>query len=110
MIFGLISVLLNASAQIVLKKATQLNSITILDFFKNPFLYLTGILYLLSIIFWFLALSKLSLTVAYPLQALGYALVCIAAIYLFRDSMTMMNWLGILLILSGVVLTQVGKQ
>jgi multidrug transporter EmrE-like cation transporter len=110
MIYALLSVTINAAAQIVLKKATEFNAGATIDIIKNPFLYLTGILYLTSIIFWFVALSKLSLTVAYPMQALGYVVVSIAAILIFKENMTHVNWLGIALILLGVFFTQFGKS
>ena len=110
MIYALLSVLINATAQIVLKKATQVNMGTAIHVLKNPFLYLTGALYVSSIVLWFLALSKLSLTVAYPMQALGYVLVSLAAIAIFKENMSYGNWIGIALILLGVFFTGFGKS
>jgi multidrug transporter EmrE-like cation transporter len=109
MIFGIISVLLNACAQLAIKKATQQDTSTLSDLLKNPFLYLTAFLYATSIYAWFIALSRLNLTVAYPLQALGYVVVTIAAVNFLNEEMTIINWIGITVIIIGVVLTQLGR-
>lgn len=109
MIFGIVSILLNACAQLAIKKATQLENSSILDLAKNPFLYVTAFLYLTSIYAWFIALGKLNLTVAYPLQALGYVIVSVAAVSFLNERMTLINWIGISTIILGVILTQIGR-
>lgn len=110
MIFAIVSVILNAAAQVSLKKATMVNSGLISPMLRNPFLYFTAVLYMTSIITWFLALSRIQLSLAYPLQAIGYLIVTIAAIEIFKERVSVLNWLGLVLILAGVVLTQSGKQ
>jgi len=109
MVYAFISVLLNAFAQISLKKSTSLNSATLIDLLKNPFLLLTGIFYMTSIATWFLALSRIPLSLGYPLQAVGYLIVTGAAVSLFKEQMNILNWVGLIVILIGVVLTQVGR-
>jgi multidrug transporter EmrE-like cation transporter len=109
MVYALVSVLLNGFAQIALKKSTTLNSATVIDLLKNPFLYLTGIFYMTSIVTWFLALSRIPLSLGYPLQALGYLIVTGAAVLLFKEQVNVVNWIGLVVILVGVVLTQVGR-
>ena len=108
--YALISVLLNAIAQVALKKSTSMTSSGVIDFLKNPFLYLTAVCYLTSIFTWFLALSRIPLSVGYPLQALGYLLVTAVAVILFKEHVNLMNWLGLVVILVGVVLTQAGRH
>ena len=109
MVYAFISVLLNAFAQISLKKSISLNSATLIDLLKNPFLFLTGIFYLTSIVTWFLALSRIPLSLGYPLQAVGYLIVTGAAVLLFKEQINRLNWVGLIVILIGVVLTQVGR-
>ncbi len=110
MIYAVISVLLNAFAQLTLKKATSFNTGSVLFLMKNPYLYLTVILYMTSIVTWFLALSRLPVSVAYPLQAVGYLIVTLAAVSVFKEQIGLLNWLGLFLILAGVILTQAGRQ
>jgi len=109
-IYALISVLLNAFAQLTLKKATTLNTESALFLIKNPYLYLTAIFYTTSIITWFLALSRLQVSVAYPLQAIGYLIVTLAAVSIFKEQVSFLNWFGLCLILTGVILTQTGRK
>ena len=110
MTFALVSVFLNAFAQLAMKKATTLESGSLSLLFKNPYLYLTALFYVTSVLTWFIALSRIQLSVAYPLQAIGYLIVTLAAASLFKEQVSLLNWLGLILILSGVILTQTGKQ
>ena len=109
MLFALSSVLLNAFAQIMLKKATQVSIITYLEYLKNPYLYATFLLYSSSIALWFVALSKMELSLAYPLQALGYLIVSILSILILGEKFTLIQFFGCLVILLGVALTQFGR-
>jgi multidrug transporter EmrE-like cation transporter len=109
MVFAFVSVLLNAFAQIALKKSTSLNSATLVELVKNPYLYLTGVFYITSIVTWFLALSRIPLSLGYPLQAVGYLIVTGAAVLLFKEQVNIVNWLGLAVILIGVMLTQAGR-
>jgi multidrug transporter EmrE-like cation transporter len=108
-VYAFVSVLLNAFAQIALKKSTSLNSATLIELLKNPYLYLTGVFYLTSILTWFLALSRIPLSLGYPLQAVGYLIVTGGAVLLFKEQVNIVNWLGLAVILIGVILTQAGR-
>jgi multidrug transporter EmrE-like cation transporter len=110
MIYAIISVLLNAFAQLALKKATTINPGSFIFLIKNPYIYLTAIFYMTSIITWFLALSRLQVSIAYPLQAIGYLIVSLAAASIFKEQISLLNWFGLFLILGGVILTQIGRQ
>jgi multidrug transporter EmrE-like cation transporter len=109
MTYALISVLLNALAQLTLKKSTTFNTDSLSFLIKNPYLYLTGLFYATSIVTWFLALSRLQVSIAYPLQAIGYLIVSLAAVFIFKEQVSILNWIGLFLILGGVILTQVGR-
>ena len=110
MTYALISVFLNALAQLTLKKSITFSTGTLLDLIKNPYLYVTGFCYMTSIVTWFLALSRIQLSIAYPLQALGYLAVTVAAVLIFNEKVNTINWFGLLLILCGVVMTQIDRQ
>ena len=53
---------------------------------------------------WFLVLSQLKLSIAYPIQSVSYVLGMVAAAWLFRESVSPVQWLGALLLLGGVAL------
>jgi multidrug transporter EmrE-like cation transporter len=58
--------------------------------------------YVLSLFVWILGLSRVPVSVAYPLLSIGYVINAIAAHYLFGEAVTTTKWLGIGFIVIGV--------
>lgn len=73
-------------------------------FLKQPALYATAIFYSISIFTWFLALKLLPLSLAYPLQALGYVIVTLLAWSIFSEPTSPVQILALSMIVLGVVL------
>ena len=61
-------------------------------------------IYVLSVLLWFVVLSKAPVSVAYPLSSLAYIAVAIAAYYFLGESLTVARVCGIVIILFGVYL------
>jgi len=110
--FLLTGVLLNAGAQLLLKAGTNVLGVITLtrenwtgEFGRmavEPHL-LGGILcYGVSVIVWILGLSRVPVSIAYPMLSLGYVVNAIAAYYIFGESLTLARWLGIGFIIVGV--------
>jgi multidrug transporter EmrE-like cation transporter len=107
-------VLLNAGAQLFLKAGT--NSIGIIIFNQSNWLplswriasephILAGVAcYIVSLIIWIMALSRIEVSVAYPMLSIGYIINALAAWYLFGESLTLERMAGIGLIVAGVYL------
>ncbi|MGH8063034.1 MAG: SMR family transporter [Pseudoxanthomonas sp.] len=53
---------------------------------------------------WIMALGRLPLSHAYPFTALSIVLVVLAGATLFSESVSLMQWLGITLVVLGIVL------
>ena len=71
---------------------------------KNP-LILIGIgLYAVSMVLWLLVLSRVDLSLAYPMIALGYVGVVLASKFLLHEEVPVLRWLGTGLIVLGVFL------
>lgn len=116
MIFMLIlcGVLLNASAQLLLKAG--MSQIGHFDFSLSnaiPITYkvmgnppiITGLFfYVMSVGVWLLVLSRVQVSYAYPMLSIGYVVNAIAAYYLFGEPLTSMRMLGIFIIIAGVYL------
>jgi multidrug transporter EmrE-like cation transporter len=64
--------------------------------------------YAVSAAVWILALSRVPLSVAYPVFAFTYVGVPIASTAVFDESLTPAQWLGILLAVAGVIIVAVG--
>ena len=65
--------------------------------------------YVVSAAVWIFALSRVPLSVAYPLFALTYVGVPIASTAVFDDSLTPAQWFGIGLAVVGVVFVALGS-
>ena len=107
-------VLLNAGAQLLLKAGT--NSVGMFEFSRDNILpigwklatepHIIGGLacYVISVVVWVLALSRVEVSIAYPMLSIGYVVNAVAAWYLFGESLTASRLLGIAIIILGVVI------
>jgi multidrug transporter EmrE-like cation transporter len=110
--FLLTGVLLNAAAQLLLKAGTNvLGVITLsradwmdtLARMATQGYFITGVIfYGASLIVWILGLSRVPVSIAYPMLSLGYVINAVAAHYLFGEAVTTTRWLGIGFIVLGV--------
>lgn len=53
---------------------------------------------------WLMVLSRMDLSLAYPMMSLGYVLVTVASKYFFKEEIPMHRYLGIAIIILGIVL------
>jgi multidrug transporter EmrE-like cation transporter len=107
-------VLLNAAAQLLLKAGT--NAVGHFEFSTQNIVpvgmrlafepHIAGGLacYVVSLIVWILGLSRVPVSVAYPMLSVGYVLNAVAAWYLFGESLTAQKLIGIVFIVAGVFL------
>ena len=110
--FLLAVVLLNAGAQLLLKAGTNETGVltltrdswpdTLLQMATQRYFAMGAACYVLSLFVWILGLSRVPVSVAYPLLSLGYIANAIAAHYLFGEAVTASRWLGIGFIVVGV--------
>ena len=100
--------MLGAVGQIFFKKGMSvIGAFYIKDIIKilfNPWIFSGFVFYGSSSIIWLYSLSKFQLSSIYPLLSLGYIITCFAGVYLFNESITKTNILGIALICIGVIL------
>ena len=106
-------VLLNAVAQLLLKSgANAVGAISGWQAMRRaaPLLALHPailgglVCYAISVVVWIVALSRVDVSVAYPLLSVGYVVNALLAIWLFGESVSMQRWIGIGVILIGVAL------
>ena len=60
--------------------------------------------YAVSVVVWILALTRVQVSIAYPMLSLGYVVTAFAAWGLFGESLNAQKLLGIGIIIAGVVL------
>jgi len=105
-------VLLNAVAQLLLKAGTNVLGVvtltreqwlsTGLAVASNPYIVAGLACYVISVGVWIGALSRVEVSIAYPMLSIGYVVNALAAWYLFGEAVTMQRWLGIGFIVIGV--------
>ena len=107
-----VGILLNACAQLLLKAGTlrlgevslaPSTLITTLGHLSTNLPIIAGLcLYSLSVITWIAGLSRVDVSIAYPLLSLGYVVNAIAAYFLFGEALTPQRLIAIGIILLGV--------
>jgi multidrug transporter EmrE-like cation transporter len=108
----LTGVLLNAAAQLLLKAGTNRigefgftlgNAVPVgLKVASNPFILGGLACYAVSVIVWIMALSRVPVSVAYPMLSIGYIVNAVAAWFLFGESLGAQKLVGIGFIVVGV--------
>ncbi len=100
----IITTFIGAFGALFLKLGSKEISLTFKGLFKN-YKFLFGIfLYGVSALFFLGALRYGPLTMVYPFLSLGYIWITFLAIYFVKEKMNIMKWLGIILIIMGVIL------
>jgi multidrug transporter EmrE-like cation transporter len=110
----LTGVLLNAAAQLLLKAGT--NAVGHFEFSAQNIVpvgmklafepHILGGLgcYVVSVVVWIMALSRVEVSIAYPMLSIGYVVNALAAWYLFGEALGAMRLTGIGFIIVGVFL------
>lgn len=109
----LCGVLLNAAAQLLLKAGT--NAVGAFEFTASnlpvvaprlalePHILGGLFCYVVSVVIWIMALSRVEVSIAYPMLSIGYVVNAVAAWYLFGEAVTGTRLIGIAFIIIGVV-------
>jgi multidrug transporter EmrE-like cation transporter len=99
--FILAGVLLNAAAQLLLKAGT--NAVPLgLRLAIEPHVLGGLACYVVSVVVWLVALSRVPVSIAYPMLSIGYVVNAVAARYLLGETLTPMRLAGIGIIVLGV--------
>ncbi|TMI17893.1 MAG: 4-amino-4-deoxy-L-arabinose transferase [Betaproteobacteria bacterium] len=97
----LVGVLLNAAAQLLLKAGTNAMPLG-LRLAIEPHILAGLACYVVSVVVWIVALSRVPVSIAYPMLSIGYVVNAIAAWYLLGEAVTPMRLVGIGIIVLGV--------
>lgn len=108
----LTGVLLNAVAQLALKASVSDTGVINFDLTSlvssagtlvvNVWLWLGLLCYGISVVVWILALSRVDVSIAYPMLSIGYVVNAIAAWHLFDEPLGLGRIVGIGIIILGV--------
>ncbi len=114
------SVILNAVSLVLLKRYAHLSAplpaesgessgvwAMVVRLVSSPAIITSVVCYGFAAVFWMIALFRVDLTVAYPTVGLTYVFVALVAPKLFSEEMGAYRWVGISLIVGGVVIMHV---
>ena len=102
-----IACILIALAQMLFKKSLpkfELKISSILRVLFIPNIVFGLFLYFIALLIYLCSLTKLELSLAYPLLSFSFIFVTIFSVFLLKEKITIKRALGILLIILGVVL------
>lgn len=114
----LISVFAGAIGQIMLKKGMSSVGAVTLSFDQifnilwrigtNPYVVIGLVIYVVGVVFWLGALSRVDLSYAYPFASLSYVVMLVASWQLFNENITPFRLVGTLVVCLGVFLISRG--
>jgi len=100
----LLSILLGACGQLLMKHAALLSGIGPLTFATVAMILMALAIYSMGIGCWILALRTLPLAVAYPVTSLSYIGIMWGSSYCFGERISALRMMGVAFIFLGVVL------
>ena len=102
----MLSVVFTTSGQLLQKKAsikyTQKDNAGVLHHLLNADFALSIILLGLGLLFWLVVLTKVDLSLAYPLLSINYIVILLGARFLFNEAIPIRRWIGVAVILLGI--------
>ena len=105
-----VNILIMATGQILFKKSsifieTHQELPILLKYLYNSWFYGGIFAFGIATIVWIKVLSLAKLSAVYPMQSIAYILVALLAYYIFGERMSIINAMGIIIIIVGVFLT-----
>ena len=116
----LVSVTLAAVAQVTLKAGMNhvtdanggqlaLNGESLKQIASQIWVWAGLAIFAVSAVLWLFALSRANLSFAYPFAALGYVIIVIASILFLNEHVQPVTWVGMALIVGGILLIAQGS-
>jgi drug/metabolite transporter (DMT)-like permease len=106
------SVLLAVTGQLLMKRGMVLfgtfpaNQLLfkLIPMFMNPYVFFGFAAFGLSSLFWLIVLSRMELSLVYPLVSVAYVIVALFSYFVFKENVTLIRWVGVAVIMLGVFL------
>ncbi|WP_268624015.1 EamA family transporter [Paenibacillus alvei] len=103
----LMNILMLVAGQVLFKMGLdKLGGVTLANSWRamfTPHILLGLVLYALATLVWFVVLSRMSLSTAYPIQSLAYVFGMIVAFIVFNEPISLTKWIGAGIIVIGVI-------
>jgi uncharacterized membrane protein len=80
-----------------------------LNLLRSPWMIGGLLIYFLATVYWVYLLSKYEYSYIYPLTSMVYLISFIFAIFVFKENVNIYRWLGVFLIIAGVIFINHGR-
>ncbi|BDG37545.1 EamA family transporter [Saccharococcus caldoxylosilyticus] len=88
----------------MMKTTFKLDPLSIIKILFSPFIFSGLVMYGFATILWLFILSRVPLSVAYPVQSIAYVLAVFGAYFVFHEPLSPTKIIGVILIILGVSL------
>ncbi|OQO99568.1 EamA family transporter [Geobacillus sp. 44B] len=88
----------------MMKTTLKLDPLSIIKILFSPFIFSGLVMYGFATILWLFILSRVPLSVAYPVQSIAYVLAVFGAYFVFHEPLSPTKIIGVILIILGVSL------
>jgi drug/metabolite transporter (DMT)-like permease len=109
-IMMILCTILTSFAQVFYKKASGSLSFNLLELIINYNLIIGLIMYAVAAVIMIIAFKFGEVTVLYPIVTLSYVWVSLLSVYFFNEVMTFYKWLGVLVIIIGIIFIAFGGK
>lgn len=82
----------------------------LVQIFTSPFIIIGIGFYAISTIVWLMILSRVSLSIAYPVLSLGYVFILLASALFLKETLNIYHVIGVISIIFGIYLIYVIGQ
>jgi drug/metabolite transporter (DMT)-like permease len=88
----------------MMKTTFPLNPLSMIKLLFSPFIFSGLVMYGVATILWLFILSRVPLSIAYPVQSIAYVLAVFGAYFVFHEPLSPAKIIGVILIILGVSL------
>jgi drug/metabolite transporter (DMT)-like permease len=88
----------------MMKTTLKLDPLSIIKILFSPFIFSGLVMYGFATILWLFILSRVPLSIAYPVQSIAYVLAVFGAYFIFNEPLSPTKIIGVILIILGVSL------
>ena len=116
----IIAVLLTVTGELFLKHGMNQHGVlelapetlvrSLFTVFTNPFVMVGFVFIFSASVFWLSVISRIHLSVAYPLLSTGYIIIVLASALFFNEQLTWTRVAGVLVIMGGISLVYQSAQ
>ena len=101
---------LTSFAQVFYKRGSALLSLNLIELITNYNLIIGLLMYATAAVIMIIAFKFGEVTVLYPIVTLSYVWVSLLSVYYFNEVMNFYKWLGVLIIITGIIFIGFGGK